>query len=308
VNLCIYFEGTGQGVAGRITNVTRLRDACVEDARQKLHLEAGPGTRFGAYLSGKIAGVDWRGAFKDARRWFEASYESLPTDGIGTNVFLFGFSRGALLARHFAAWLDKLGVTVTYLGIWDTVDATVGLDVSEACPPNVIAARHAVARDETRRFFQYVPLRSSHRRQVVEMLFPGSHSDVGGLYDDNHLMADLALAWIAAGAKRSGVRLRRGVRLVQRIDTQAAVLHDSHGLVSNLWGAFKRVRRNVAGLRLHPAVDATRAGSIPGERALPRDGRVRRTRKMFKSKKENVNDEANELLFSRCGVRGGDGG
>ena len=258
MNLCIFFEGTGQGVAGRITNVTRLRDACADDARQKLHLEAGPGTRFGAYLSGKIAGVDWRGAFKDARRWFEANYESLPKDGIGTNVFLFGFSRGALLARHFAEWLDKLGRTVSYLGLWDTVDATVGLDVSETCPPNVVAARHAVARDETRRFFQYVPLKSSKKNQVKEMLFPGSHSDVGGLYEDNHLMADLALAWIAAGARRAGVHLRSGVRLVQRIDAKATVLHDSHGLVSNLWGAFERVRRNVAGLRLHPAVKGFR--------------------------------------------------
>ncbi len=255
MNLCIFFEGTGQGVAGRITNVTRLRNLCAEDdARQKLHLEAGPGTRFGAYLSGKIAGVDWRSAFKDARRWFEANYESLPKDGIGTKVFLFGFSRGALLARHFAAWLDKLGITVDYLGVWDTVDATAGLDVSEACAPNVITARHAVARDETRRFFQYVPLRSTKKNQVTEMLFPGSHSDVGGLYEDNHLMADLALAWIAAGARRAGVRVRSGVKLVQRIDANAATLHDSHGLVSNMWGAFGKVRRNLAGLRLHPAI------------------------------------------------------
>ena len=49
------------------------------------------------------------------------------------------------------------------------------------------------------RNFQYVPLKGD-KGQVVEMLFPGSHSDVGGLYDDNHLVADLALAWIAAGA------------------------------------------------------------------------------------------------------------
>lgn len=262
MNLCIFFEGTGQGVAGRITNVTRLRELCVDDARQKLHLEAGAGTRFGAYISGLVAGVDWRGAFKDARRWFEANYESLPKDGIATHVFLFGFSRGALLARHFAAWLDRLGVTASYLGLWDTVDATVGLDVSEACPTNVMAARHAVARDETRRFFQYVPLRSSKKNQVKEMLFPGSHSDVGGLYEDNHLMADLALAWVAAGAKRAGVRLRSGVRLVQRIDVQATVLHDSHGLVSNMWGAFGKVRRNLAGLRLHPAV----GGKCPTQR------------------------------------------
>jgi len=246
----MFFEGTGQGVAGKITNVTRLRDLCVEDARQKLHLEPGLGTHFGSYLAGKIAGVDWRTTFRSARRWFEANYETLPKDTVSTKVFLFGFSRGALLARHFAAWLDTLGVAVAYLGLWDTVDATVGLDVAADCPRNVRRARHAVSRDETRKFFQHVPLGGA-KGQVVETLFPGSHSDVGGLYDDNHLVADLALAWVATGAKREGLRLKRGVSLSQRLDPSAVVLHDSHDEVSNLWGAFDRVRRVLPRLRLH---------------------------------------------------------
>ena len=67
MNLCLFFEGTGRGVAGCITNVTRMRDLCVEDSRQKLHLEAGPGTRLGSYLRGKIAGSDWRAIFRTAR-------------------------------------------------------------------------------------------------------------------------------------------------------------------------------------------------------------------------------------------------
>ena len=29
MNLCLFFEGTGRGVAGKVTNVTRLRDLCV---------------------------------------------------------------------------------------------------------------------------------------------------------------------------------------------------------------------------------------------------------------------------------------
>ena len=250
MNLCLFFEGTGRGVAGKVTNVTRLRDICVDDVRQKLHLEAGPGTRLGSYLCGKIAGSGWQAIFRDARRWFEANYETLPKDGIATKVFLFGFSRGALIARHFAAWLDKLGVEVDYLGLWDTVDATLGLDVAADLPRNVRRARHAVSRDETRKFFQYVPLKGD-KGQVVEMLFPGSHSDVGGLYDDNHLVADLALAWIAAGAKREGLRLKRTARLSQKLDATAVVLHDPHGESSNLWGAFDRVRRNLPRIRLH---------------------------------------------------------
>ena len=107
-----------------------------------------------------------------------------------------------------------------------------------------------MSRDETRRFFRYVRL-AGERERVTEMLFPGSHSDVGGLYDDNHLVADLALAWIAAGATREGLRLRRGVRLRQTLDTSAVVLHDSHDEASNLWGAFDRVRRDLHRIRLH---------------------------------------------------------
>ena len=194
--------------------------------------------------------MDWRTTFRSARRWFEANYETLPKDDVATKVFLFGFSRGALIARHFAAWLDKLGIAVVYLGLWDTVDATVGLDVAAECPSNVKRARHAVSRDETRKFFQYVPLEGD-RKRVVEMLFPGSHSDVGGLYDDNHLVADLALAWIAAGAKREGLRLSRSARLSQKLDASAVVLHDSHDEASNIWGIIGRVRRNLPRLRLH---------------------------------------------------------
>ena len=86
MNLCLFFEGTGQGVAGKVTNVTRLHGLCTEDARQRLHLEPGPGTRFGSYVRGKIAGSDWQAIFRDARRWFEGNYASLPPDGIGTGL------------------------------------------------------------------------------------------------------------------------------------------------------------------------------------------------------------------------------
>lgn len=102
-NLVLFFEGTGQGVAGKFTNVTRLKEMCVEDETQRLHLEAGPGTRFGAYLFGKICGADCRGILRSARRWFQQNYQSVPS----TKVYLFGFSRGALLARKFAEWLDR---------------------------------------------------------------------------------------------------------------------------------------------------------------------------------------------------------
>lgn len=246
MNLALFFEGTGQGVAGKRTNVTRVYEACsCED--QKLRLEAGPGTHPWYYLSGKVAGRDWQRIFQSARRWFEAEYETYD------RVFLFGFSRGALLARHFAAWLDKLGIAVEYLGVWDTVDATPGLDVSEACPTNVKRARHAVAEHEARRFFAYVPLTGE---QVEEELFPGVHSDVGGLYDDNHEYADVACAWVVRPALVAGLRLERELGCSDRVNPLTAIRHDSQRLVSNLFGLLRPVTRKFPeGMKRHAQVD-----------------------------------------------------
>jgi len=244
MNLALFFEGTGQGVHGKKTNVSLACEACVEDAEQRLHLESGPGTNFGYFLSGAAAGHDWRKIFASARRWFEQNYNHHcpppPLFSTSTKVFLFGFSRGALLARHFAAWLDKLGVEVEYMGLWDTVDATPCLEVSEVCPPNVKFARHAVAEHEARRFFAYIPLLG---REVEEELFPGVHSDVGGLYDDNHELADAARAWVLAPAVERGLRMKSDVTPSDSYDPKTAIRHDSLRLVSNLFGLLRPLKR-----------------------------------------------------------------
>lgn len=241
MNLVLFFEGTGQGVAGKFTNVTRLKDLCLEDESQRLHLESGPGTHFGAYLFGKIFGADCRGILRSARRWFQQNYESFPE----THVYLFGFSRGALLARKFAEWLDKLGLAVDYLGVWDTVDSTMKVEVGETCPACVAFARHAVARDERRRYFKLIPLRfGTKREQGEERVFPGAHSDIGGLYDDNHDMADATLAWIADAAVARGLRLKPGSELRRGLDPKSLQVHDSFRLIANLWGLLgSSVRR-----------------------------------------------------------------
>ena len=240
MNLALFFEGTGQGVRGKKTNVSLVYEACVEDDAQRLHLEAGPGSRVGALLLGKTSGVGWRQIFARARRWYEAQVAATPRGAPPTKVFLFGFSRGALLARHFAAWLDRLGAAVEYLGLWDTVDATPGLEVSEECPPNVRFARHAVAEHEARRFFSYVPLKG---RMVEEELFPGAHSDVGGLYEDDHALADAARAWVAAPAAERGLRFREGTDFSATEAGEGAVRHDSLRLVSNLFGLLRPALR-----------------------------------------------------------------
>lgn len=265
MNLAFFFEGTGQGVAGAHTNVTRLRDLCLEGETQRLHLEPGPGTRFGSYAVGALHGIGWRQIFTRAKKWFRAVALHGPSSSVSCpRLYLFGFSRGALIARHFAAWLEAQGFEVAYLGLWDTVDATINLDVSETCPSNVRSARQAVARDETRRFYALVPLtpsRASRTSQTcAQLVFPGSHSDVGGLYADNHVIADAALDWIAQGAVKAGLQMKAGVRLRVARDFSAAVLHSEQDEVTNLWGAFDPVRRVLKGLRRHVSCRMCRCG------------------------------------------------
>lgn len=250
MNLVLFFEGTGQGVHGKVTNVTRLFDLCEESDSQHRHIESGPGTHFGAYLFGKAMGVDAKPILRRARRWFQENYDSLADHGLGTKVYLFGFSRGALIAREFALWLDLIGIDVEFLGLWDTVDSTPGVEVSEECPDNVHWARHAVARDEFRKHFNYEPLKGP---QVEEMLFPGCHSDVGGLYDDNHAIADVALEWIASAAAESGLRLNTSNPELPTSNSKLPefVVHNSLNLISNLFGLLGRVPRVFGTMKKH---------------------------------------------------------
>ena len=258
MNLVLMTEGTGQGVRGRKTNVSRLYDLLVEGKNQRINLEAGPGTGPLRHLGGTFFGSDAMSIVNHHQNWF---LNHAPRTG-ELKVFLFGFSRGALIMRVFADWLCQRGFPVEYMGLWDTVDSTVGIagEAYETLPTNVKFARHAVARDEQRRFFGYLPLRAGNRtieqseqsNNVEELVFPGSHSDVGGLYDDNHVIADVTLDWILQPA------LERGLKTIRRSSSPSGLvyrIHDSLGEPTNGWGMLDPVRRDLDGVRRHALCD-----------------------------------------------------
>lgn len=111
------------------------------------------------------------------------------TDGV--EIYVFGFSRGAAIARMFAANLD---VEVAFLGVFDTVAATIGsLDLNPDSYPasgivfengsigeHIEKAVHLVSIDEKRLAFQ--PTLFNKDERVTEVWFSGVHSDVGGGY------------------------------------------------------------------------------------------------------------------------------
>ncbi len=109
----------------------------------------------------------------------------------GDEVYIFGFSRGAAIARMFAAHLN---VPVKFIGVFDTVAATRGsLDLNpdtfpasgivfenDILAPHIEQALHLLSLDEQRLLFQ--PTLFNHDERVREVWFAGGHSDIGGGY------------------------------------------------------------------------------------------------------------------------------
>lgn len=133
------------------------------------------------------------------------------------NLSVFGFSRGAAEARVFVNWLFEvceqegggwtfagIPLRVQFLGIFDTV-ASVGLanlfdngilaghqgwaDNTLEIHPAVEQCVHFVAGHEVRACFPLdsVRVKSAYPANALEVMYPGSHSDVGGGYAPNAL-------------------------------------------------------------------------------------------------------------------------
>ena len=89
--------------------------------------------------------------------------------------------------------------------------------------------------------------------QLEELLFPGCHSDVGGLYDDNHAIADVTLDWILEPA------LKRGLKTLHCSPSPSPFtsfqIHDSLREPTNAWGALDPVKRLLDGVKRHPICD-----------------------------------------------------
>ncbi|XDA96911.1 DUF2235 domain-containing protein [Sulfitobacter sp. LCG007] len=134
-------------------------------------------------------------------------------------------------------------VNIAYMGIWDTVGALgiPGVLGKAATVWNqryrfhdtdlsslVRSARHAVAIDERRRFYEpalWTNLdrykdgpglnngRTGPDRPYQQAWFVGTHSILGGSAENSAALSAAPLQWIWEGAEREGLRVRRDVRI-----------------------------------------------------------------------------------------------
>jgi hypothetical protein len=153
----------------------------------------------------------------------------------GDRIFVFGFSRGAAIARlvagvigrrgvpmslwtlrvfgrHWLLWKSRkaLDVKIEVLGCWDTVGSfgisknvmgipfqRVNLLKDLSVSLSVKRAYHMVALDETRDSFEptLMDLDPTAPDRITEVWFSGNHSNVGGGYATDHL-SDVTLDFL----------------------------------------------------------------------------------------------------------------
>ena len=122
--------------------------------------------------------------------------ETSPTSA--DRIVVFGFSRGAALARKFASIvLEENGeLEIAFLGVFDTVAAMNGIHrKGEKISSDVVfehgtvdervrRAVHILSLDEDRIAFEPTQMNrdTAEPKRITEIWFPGVHSDIGGGY------------------------------------------------------------------------------------------------------------------------------
>ena len=189
----------------------------------------------------------WAPAWGDAGRILaEARRDLSDTYQKGDRVLVFGFSRGAALARTFIC--EVLAAEeceeIAFLGVFDTVAALDGVHRSgEKISTDVVfengtldervrRAVHVLALDETRIPFTPTQINkdAEHPGRILEVWFPGVHSDVGGGYWLDGL-SDLALEFMIGECEKAlgdEIRIHKGdqVSLQQLLENLGGRVRD----------------------------------------------------------------------------------
>ncbi len=195
----------------------------VAEAPQVTHYYNGIGTRENGediplvgWLVSRVSAIvnsAFAPTWADARRILNEAMadfkvlEPKPSD----RIVLFGFSRGAALARRFASMLLKEDPErkIAFLGVFDTVAAMDGIHRrGERATSDVVfengtvherveRAVHILSLDEDRIAFEPTQMNcdDEHPGRITEIWFPGVHSDVGGGYWHDGL-SDLSLSYM----------------------------------------------------------------------------------------------------------------
>lgn len=268
--LSFFFDGTGNNLQQELakpveerslSNVAKLYQAAIDDKNGKEAVRRyfpGVGTPYrypysnispnedkgGPLGLGFGAGGEMRlnAALYEFRRILEFDWSAGALRHMQwVTLSVFGFSRGATLARAFVRRLiaehckhsaeglvwkgtygDQVRLRIAFMGLFDTVASVGGpalhMDwgAELAIPEEVERCVHFVSGHEVRQAFPLDSVRvgKSYPANCEEVVYPGVHSDVGGGYFDSfqgrsNLLSRIPLRDMYAEALKSGVILHR---------------------------------------------------------------------------------------------------
>src|ERR1700754_95709 len=101
--IALFLDGTWNTLDEN-TNVWRLKSLCVQNDQQQVYYSAGVGTAKGEKVTGGLFGIGINEEVEAAYEWLIEHYID------GSQLFIFGFSRGAFTARSLAGFISKCGL------------------------------------------------------------------------------------------------------------------------------------------------------------------------------------------------------
>ena len=186
-----------------------------QDDGETIPLIGGLVTKVGRGINSALA-PSWG----DARRILNHAAKNLKDLNPSSNdcIVVFGFSRGAALARKFSSRMLNTHpeLSIEFLGVFDTVAAmdgihtkgeTISNDVvfeNGTLHKNISRAVHIVSLDEDRVAFEPTLINRDEESpgRITELWFPGVHSDIGGGYWHDGL-SDVSLSFMIKECKKA---------------------------------------------------------------------------------------------------------
>lgn len=101
--IALFLDGTWNNLDDN-TNVWRMKCLCKQSADQIVYYSAGVGTARGEKITGGAFGIGINEEVEAAYEWLMDNYEA------DSQIFIFGFSRGAFTARSLAGFISKCGL------------------------------------------------------------------------------------------------------------------------------------------------------------------------------------------------------
>ena len=232
----------------------------------------------------------------------DAKADLAQTDcGPDDKLIIFGYSRGAALARKFASLVlqEREDCAVAFLGVFDTVAAMSGIHrKGERISSDVVfengtlhagieRAAHLLALDEDRVPFTPTLMNkdAEEPRRILEVWFPGVHGDVGGGYWQDGL-SDVALEFMIAKCRGA---LAEDVQIASADEDIAAHLGQQKDDLAAL---------DVDDIALHPLVH----GPLHAHTGIAADVMERAVRSVHVSDGDDPSDDENDLPLVHASV------